>query len=170
MTEKQSHYGCKYYILQYDECLKFHESNMSQRIKLCECSMRVGDLMTERFTIRPQNDYFGVYDNLQEMNVVSGIPTGEAKWLCGLLNDLYGETVELKKELLEVQDITNLKKIRDESEIWDSWELIKPVANMVLWNWGLKLLGNNDPYNLTCFDTEKFEKKLIETIKNNKMI
>ena len=127
--------------------------------------------MTERFTIRPQNDYFGVYDNLQEMNVVSGIPTGmEAKWLCGLLNDLYGETVELKKELLGVQDITNLKKIRDDSEIWDSWELIKPVANMVLWNWGLKLLGNTDPYNLTCFDTEKFEKKLIETIKNNKMI
>ena len=44
MTEKQSHYSCKYYILQSDACLKFHESNMGQRIKLCECSMRVGDL------------------------------------------------------------------------------------------------------------------------------
>lgn len=40
MTEKQTHYPCKHYVLKYDACLKFHESNMSERIRLCECSMR----------------------------------------------------------------------------------------------------------------------------------
>ena len=42
MTEKQTHYPCKHYVLKYDECLKFYESNMSERIRLCECSMRNG--------------------------------------------------------------------------------------------------------------------------------
>ena len=43
MTTRQSnpHIDCKYYIIQYDECCKFRESNMSQRAKLCECDMRV---------------------------------------------------------------------------------------------------------------------------------
>ena len=42
MTEKQTHRYCKYYVWKYDACLKFHESNMSERIRLCECSMRNG--------------------------------------------------------------------------------------------------------------------------------
>ena len=36
-----SHINCEYYIEKYDECLKYCESNMSQRVKLCECDMRV---------------------------------------------------------------------------------------------------------------------------------
>ena len=35
-----SHNYCKNYIVQYDACRKFHESNMSQRTRLCKCEMR----------------------------------------------------------------------------------------------------------------------------------
>lgn len=42
MSEFDYHLDCKYYNWEYDECIKFLESNMSERIKLCECSMRKG--------------------------------------------------------------------------------------------------------------------------------
>lgn len=43
MTEKRFklHRYCRYYIVQYDACRKFCESNMSQRTRLCECACRV---------------------------------------------------------------------------------------------------------------------------------
>lgn len=43
MTKIYSH-NCEYYIEKYDACRKFKESNMSRRVKLCECPMRNGDL------------------------------------------------------------------------------------------------------------------------------
>lgn len=89
----------------------------------------------------------------------------DCKNVCQLLNRL-DDIIEDYKSSIELKEDWGVCK----NDIWDTWELIKPVANMVLWNWGLKLLGNNDPYNLTCVDTEKFEKKLIKTIKNNKMV
>ena len=58
--------------------------------------------MTEnkRFTVKPQNDLFGVNDNTAEYNVVNGIPTKiEAEWLCDTLNSLYKENGELKEEI-----------------------------------------------------------------------
>lgn len=56
--------------------------------------------MTEkRFTIRLQDDYFGITDNNVGMNVINGILTEiEAKWLCDLLNELAEENKELKAE------------------------------------------------------------------------
>ena len=56
--------------------------------------------MTEkRFTIRLQDDYFGITDNNVGMNVINGILTEiEAKWLCDLLNELAEENKELKEE------------------------------------------------------------------------
>lgn len=82
MTEKQSHYGCKYYILQYDDCLKFHESNMSQRIKLCECSIRAGDLMTEKQFVK----YDG--NTIVDLKLVKSwtISNGDVDLLLDLLN------------------------------------------------------------------------------------
>lgn len=35
------HTNCKYYIEKYDACRKFQESNMSERMRLCECDMRI---------------------------------------------------------------------------------------------------------------------------------
>lgn len=35
------HLKCEYYIKKYDFCRKFNESNMSQRVRLCECDMRI---------------------------------------------------------------------------------------------------------------------------------
>lgn len=56
--------------------------------------------MTEnkRFTVKPQNDLFGVNDNTAEYNVVNGIPTKiEAELLCDTLNSLHKENEELKQ-------------------------------------------------------------------------
>lgn len=44
MTKIYSHGDCEYYTEKYDECRKFHESNMSRRVKLCECPMRRGNI------------------------------------------------------------------------------------------------------------------------------
>ena len=43
MTEIYSHENCEYYIEKYDFCFRFKESNMSERTRLCECSIRNGD-------------------------------------------------------------------------------------------------------------------------------
>lgn len=43
MTKTYSHRDCEYYIEKYDACSRFKENNMSQRTRLCECSMRNGD-------------------------------------------------------------------------------------------------------------------------------
>ena len=67
--------------------------------------------MTEkRFTVKPQNDLFGVNDNTAEYNVVNGIPTElEAEWLCDTLNSLHKENEELKKRKCNVENY-NCKK------------------------------------------------------------
>ena len=59
--------------------------------------------MTEnkRFTIKPQDDLFGVVDNYSpdKICVVNGIRTEiEAKWLCNVMNDLNDENEQLKFE------------------------------------------------------------------------
>ena len=59
--------------------------------------------MTEnkRFTIKPQDDLFGVVDNYSpdKICVVNGIRTEiEAKWLCNMMNDLNDENEQLKSE------------------------------------------------------------------------
>ena len=63
--------------------------------------------MTEkRFTIKPQDDYFGVTDNYSgdKVNVVNGIRTEiEAEWLCELLNELNDENEQLKKEVEDLK-------------------------------------------------------------------
>ena len=75
--------------------------------------------MTKRFKIRPQDDYFGVNDCLQEFNVVNGIRTEiEAKWLCDLLNELNDENEEIKASFGEKPNHWYLKykKVSDENE------------------------------------------------------
>ena len=53
----------------------------------------------KRFTIKPQDNYFGITDNnhADKMNVINGIHTEiEAKWLCDLMNELNDEKKELQ--------------------------------------------------------------------------
>ena len=53
----------------------------------------------ERFTVKNQDDYFGVVDNNtgDKTCVVNGIRTEiEAEWLCELMNDLAEENRKLK--------------------------------------------------------------------------
>ena len=61
--------------------------------------------MTERFTIKQQDDYFGVTDNYSadKVNVVNGIRTEiEAEWLCELLNELNDENTHIKNTIKEM--------------------------------------------------------------------
>ena len=59
------------------------------------------DLMAEkRFTIKPQDDYFGITDNntADKMNVINGIRTEiETEWLCDLLNELAEKNKQCKE-------------------------------------------------------------------------
>ena len=65
--------------------------------------------MTEkRFTIKSQDDLFGVVDNYSadKVCVVNGIRTEiEAKWLCDVLNDLNDENEQLKSTIKEVTEL-----------------------------------------------------------------
>lgn len=58
--------------------------------------------MTEkRFTIKPQDDLFGVVDNYSadKVCVINGIRTEiEAEWLCKDMNTLNDENEQLKSE------------------------------------------------------------------------
>ena len=61
----------------------------------------------ERFTIKSQDDLFGVVDNYSadKVCVVNGIRTGiEAKWLCNVLNDLNDENKQLKQSVNNLKD------------------------------------------------------------------
>ena len=60
--------------------------------------------MTERFTIKPQDDLCGVVDNYSadKVCVVNGIRTEiEAKWLCDLMNELNNENINIKNTIKE---------------------------------------------------------------------
>ena len=55
----------------------------------------------KRFTIKSQDDYFGITDNntADKVTVINGIRTEiEAKWLCDLLNELHEENKELRMD------------------------------------------------------------------------
>ena len=92
--------------------------------------------MTEkRFTIKPQDDYFGVTDNYSadKVNVVNGIRTEiEAEWLCELLNELHDENEQLKQEKQAIKNIISKLNNADyylDSAILD--EEIQKIATIV---------------------------------------
>ena len=65
--------------------------------------------MTEnkRFTIKPQDDLFGVVDNYSpdKVCVINGIRTEiEAEWLCKDMNTLNDENEQLKQQLTYIQN------------------------------------------------------------------
>lgn len=64
-------------------------------------------MTAKRFTIKSQDDYFGITDNNVEdkMNVINGIHTEiEAKWLCDLLNALHEENQQIKSTIKEAYE------------------------------------------------------------------
>ena len=57
----------------------------------------------KRFTIKTQDDYFGITDNntVDKVNVINGIHTEiEAEWLCDLLNELHEENEQLREHFI----------------------------------------------------------------------
>ena len=62
-------------------------------------------MTAKRYTIKPQDDLFGVVDNYSadKVCVINGIRTEiEAKWLCKDMNNLNDENERLKKENYEL--------------------------------------------------------------------
>ena len=58
-------------------------------------------MTAKRYTIKPQDDLFGVVDNYSadKVCVINGIRTEiEAKWLCKEMNTLNDENEQLKKQ------------------------------------------------------------------------
>ena len=58
-------------------------------------------MIAKRYTIKPQDDLFGVVDNYSadKVCVINGIRTEiEAKWLCKDMNTLNDEIDRLKKD------------------------------------------------------------------------
>ena len=94
---------------------------------MMERLLRNGDRMTEkRFTIKSQDDYFGITDNntVDKVNVINGIHTEiEAKWLCDLLNALHEENEELKNAIIgKIQYGEDLEKFAIEKGlIQEDW-------------------------------------------------
>lgn len=59
-------------------------------------------MIAKRYTIKPQDDLFGVVDNysVDKVCVINGIRTEiEAKWLCKDMNTLNDENEQLKGEV-----------------------------------------------------------------------
>ena len=69
-------------------------------------------MMTEkRYTIKPQDDLFGVVDNYSadKVCVINGIRTEiEAKWLCKDMNTLNDENEQLKTENTMLKEHQNI--------------------------------------------------------------
>ena len=74
--------------------------NYEELVRMSEITKEKGDMMTaKRYTIKPQNDLFGVVDNYSadKVCVINGIRTEiEAKWLCKDMNALNDENEQLK--------------------------------------------------------------------------
>lgn len=64
-------------------------------------------MIAKRYTIKPQDDLFGVVDNYSadKVCVINGIRTEiEAKWLCKDMNTLNDENEQLKQQLKSIED------------------------------------------------------------------
>lgn len=64
-------------------------------------------MTAKRYTIKPQDDLFGVVDNYSadKVCVINGIRTEiEAKWLCKDMNTLNDENEQLKQSYKEFED------------------------------------------------------------------
>lgn len=67
-------------------------------------------MTAKRYTIKPQDDLFGVVDNYSDdkVCVINGIRTEiEAKWLCKDMNTLNDEIERLKKDNVHLRVLFN---------------------------------------------------------------
>lgn len=88
----------------------------------------------ERFTIKPQDDYWAVVDNYNEDKVciINGIHTKiEAIWLCDFMNEQQAEIDDLKEENERLQKVCSCLRKENQSlieNIFDIYEKVKWVA------------------------------------------
>ena len=82
----------------------------------------------ERFTIKPQDDYWAVVDNYNEDKVciINGIHTKiEAIWLCDFMNDQQAEINDLNQENEQLKnELRKEKSLREYSDSMYDADLI----------------------------------------------
>ena len=109
--------------------------------------------MTEkRYTIKPQDDLFGVVDNYSadKVCVINGIRTEiEAKWLCKDMNTLNDENEQLKELLNKLEEFEVFESDRIQGAV---------VTNN---EYSLTLHSNNEAY-MVCNMINRF----IRGVKN----
>lgn len=93
--------------------------------------------MNKRFTIKPQDDYFGITDNntADKVNVINGIRTEiEAKWLCDLLNELYDENSKLhiQNDFLKDENQHMRTVLKENKELKEENEQLKHDATVLI--------------------------------------
>ena len=104
----------------------------------------------KRFTIKSQDDLFGVVDNYSpdKICVVNGIRTEiETKWLCNVLNNLNDENEQLNHRIKKLQnDLNNYSEIFNElNGLIDENEQLKQQLSDI--NGQLVMLDNCDNWD-----------------------
>lgn len=104
------------------------------------------------------------YDKEKEnFKCLEGMSTIYHKENCPYYEDIYTKFYE---EHINREDLKDFKGLDE----YDFHILVKPVADMILYNWGLKLVGEGDDYNLIVFNEDWFKGKLIKTLITNRMV
>ena len=53
---------------------------------------------------------------------------------------------------------------KGETTSYDLYQIVTPVAKMILWNWGINLNGDAEECSLIVYDEEIFKNKLIQEL------
>ena len=84
----------------------------------------------KRYTIKPQDDLFGVVDNYSadKIFVINGIRTEiEAEWLCKDMNTLNDENEQLKNIIVFAYTLLSSNTISDE-DYFEFYELCENIG------------------------------------------
>lgn len=115
----------------------------------------------KRFTIKPQDDYFGITDNYtaDKVNVINGIRTEiEAEWLCDLMNNLNDENEQLKQSIYIMGGKLQGLWANYYENRWGIWsEAVEDIANEL----GFKI---HHVYDVPISDSES-KKERVEGVK-----
>ena len=122
------------------------------------------DVIEKRYTIKAQDDLFGVVDNYSadKVCVVNGIRTKiEAEWLCNEMNDLNDDKGQLKKENQQLRMSPRVDVNEIESLVCENEQLNN--ENEQLKNKIYVLEDDNETYHKSLEKLNLYTKRFIPT-------
>ena len=127
----------------------------------------------KRFTIKPQDDYFGITDNntADKVNIINGIRTEiEAEWLCKDMNALNDDNEKLKQSIYIMGGRLQGLWANYYENRWSIWsEVVEDIANEL----GFKIHhAYDDSISNSESKKERVEgvKKITEILGENELI